>query len=210
MQQVRIYPLTDHKYLFGRSHSERITEIIEGGAGIVQLRDKESPMDYLLSESLTIRNITRKKDVLFIVNDRVDLALMSDADGVHLGQDDIPVEYARGILGDSAIIGLSTHSVEQIQRALTTSADYIAFGPIYHTGTKDNPDPVQGLPILNEIVAIVDRPLFAIGGINLLNINEVLQYGVTGAAVIADIFSFPDATDRMKKYLEQISQIKQN
>ena len=210
IQQIRIYPLTDHKYLFGKSHSTRIAEIINGGAQIVQLRDKQASMNTLYCEAVKIRNITLKKDVLFIVNDRIDLALLSKADGVHLGQNDLPVEHARSILGKTAIIGVSTHSIEQTQLALRTSADYIAYGPIYQTQTKDNPDPVQGLPKLKEIVAIVDRPLFAIGGINLSNIKGVLKLNVTGAAVIADIFSFPDAKERMIKYLELISQINQN
>jgi len=201
ISKIKVYPLTDEKYLFEKSHSERISEVIRGGAKMVQLRDKSAPMEILYREAMVIREITKNNDVCFIVNDRVDLAKLCGADGVHLGQEDLPVESARDILGDKAIIGVSTHSLEQVRNAMVSSADYIAFGPVFPTLTKNNPNDVAGIDILKRIVDMVDKPLFAIGGINISRFMEVLKKGVTGVALISDIFAYPDAAKKMNDYL---------
>jgi thiamine-phosphate pyrophosphorylase len=207
---TRIYPVTDDKYLFGKPHSARVAEIVRGGAGIVQLRDKHAAMGSIYREAETIRKLTIQFNTLFIVNDRVDLARMCDADGVHLGQDDIPVEDARAILGDDAIIGISTHSRSQIETALRSSADYLSFGPVFPTMTKENHEPVQGMSMLGQIVSMVDRPLFAIGGITISRLADVLKQGVTGAAIISDIWAYPDAERRMNEYNQLIARFERN
>jgi len=205
--KTRIYPLTDHKHLQGKTVSDRIGEAVQSGVQMIQLRDKRETMGNLFSEAIKIRSITREHNTLFIVNDRVDLAMLCDADGVHLGQEDLPVEEARKILGDSKIIGISTHSIDEVRQACETSADYLAFGPVYATSTKENHTPLQNISELNRAAQLVDRPLFAIGGITLDRLEEVFSTGTTGVAVISDIFSHNDAGARINEYQNIIERI---
>jgi thiamine-phosphate pyrophosphorylase len=134
-----------------------------------------------------------------IINDRVDVALTSDADGVHLGQTDLAVEEAREILGKEKIIGISTHSIEQFRAALGTSADYIAIGPIYPTRTKENHDPVVGLELIREVKKLADRPIVAIGGITLDRAREVIEAGADSLAVISALYPIKELSDLYAK-----------
>ena len=192
----QIYPITDTR-LSGLSHVEQVEKLIRGGATMIQLREKEaSPADFFKAAEDVIR-IARKNEVRIIINDRVDIALALNADGVHLGQDDLPPVEARAILGDNAIIGFSTHTLDQAVAARRLPVDYIAIGPIFETQTKRNPDAVVGLKALLQVRdAIGDFPMVAIGGINEKNLRSVLDAGAGSAAMIGAIVSDAAAVER--------------
>ncbi|MFQ5739751.1 MAG: thiamine phosphate synthase [Acidobacteriota bacterium] len=174
-----------------------------GGARWVQIREKVSADADLYRQLVRIREVCRLAGARFIVNDRVDLALASGADGVHLGQNDLPVEAARRILGPGAIIGLSTHNRAQFESAQGERVDYIAVGPIYPTATKETGYAPLGSTLLLELRAKSCHPLVAIGGINLGNVANVWRSGADSAAVISDIVNDPDPAGRVRQYLKQ-------
>jgi thiamine-phosphate pyrophosphorylase len=145
-----------------------------------------------------LREITLKHNVLFIVNDDVDLAIILESDGVHLGQDDIPINYARPLMGDK-IIGISTHSLEQAKEAVSSGADYIGIGPVFETSTKENRENLVGPELLLEIHKICRIPYIAIGGIGLNNVDAVIKAGCQRAAVISDILMAPDVEGRCRQ-----------
>lgn len=206
LELPRIYPITDTR-LSGISHGEQVERLIAGGARLIQLREKHSsPREFYESASQVIQ-IVRKAGVRIIINDRVDIALALRADGVHLGQDDMPPEKAREILGPDAIIGLSTHSLEQARAALSLPIDYIAVGPIFQTRTKENPDEVVGLQRLREIREIVGGvSLVAIGGINTENLHSVLTVGADSAAIIGAVVADPAKIEaRMRHFINLTS-----
>lgn len=182
-----IYPITDVRFA-GTSHPQQVEPLIAGGASIIQLREKRASPREFYREALVSVAIARASGVRIIINDRVDIALAVKADGVHLGQNDLPPGSARRILGDSAIIGFSTHSVEQAAAAAELPIDYIAVGPIFATTSKQDPDAVIGLDGLRAVRSVVrDKPLVAIGGINENNISDVLEAGADSAAIISAI-----------------------
>ncbi len=167
--------------------------MIEGGAKIIQLRDKDAaPKDFYEAARRALE-FARNRKVKIIINDRVDIALALRADGVHLGQTDLPPASARKILGKKAIIGLSTHNIEQVLEAFEMPIDYLAIGPIFTTKTKANPDKEVGLETINQIrERIGEFPVVAIGGINFQNFLQVLQAGADSAAIISDLLSDAD------------------
>lgn len=185
----KIYPVTDTR-ASGISHVRQVEELISGGAEFIQLREKHSsPRDFYESAKEAF-NLARQSSVRIIINDRVDIALALKADGVHLGQDDLPPEYARNILGPDAVIGFSTHSPEQALAALSMPIDYIAIGPIFTTTSKENPDSPLGIKGLKEIRRITGNfPLVAIGGINSTNIKDIFEAGADSVAMIGDVVS---------------------
>jgi len=169
--------------------------LLDGGASFIQLRDKEASGRELLDQAIACLKLTREAGATLIINDRVDVALTAGADGVHLGQDDLSVDEAREILGEDKIIGVSTHSIDQFRAALETSANYIAVGPVYPTMTKENPAPVVGLELVREARKLTDRPLVAIGGINLGRAPEVIASGADCVAVISALYPLPEKVD---------------
>jgi len=187
----KIYPITDVS-LAGISHAEQVGRLIAGGATFIQLREKHaSPRDFFEAAKPAIE-IARKNNVMIIINDRVDIARALGADGVHLGQDDLPPNAAREVLGPDAIIGFSTHSVEQAIDAAGLPIDYIAIGPIFETKTKENPDPIVGLDGLAEVKKNIGNiPLVAIGGIDLDNVLDVLAAGADSIALVSTIVGDP-------------------
>lgn len=188
----RLYPITDTR-LAGLSHVEQIKQLIDGGATLIQLRDKQASPSQLYEQAVECVRIAREHDVRMIINDRVDIALAAKAGGVHLGQDDMPPDSARILLGEKAIIGYSTHSVEQARLAADLPIDYIAIGPIFSTSTKEDPDPVVGLDGLKAVKAVVgDLKVVAIGGINDTNIASIFAAGADSAAVIGGLVSNGD------------------
>ena len=191
-----VYPITSTE-ISGLPHREQAERLIAGGAAIIQLRDKHAkPRDLYAAAQQTLE-ITRKFGVRLIINDRVDIVLALGADGVHLGQDDLPPEKAREILGDAAIIGYSTHSVEQAINAATLPVDYIAIGPVFPTGTKADHDPTVGIDSVALVrKAIGSLPLVAIGGITASNICRVLEAGADSAAVISAVFDGDGSIER--------------
>ncbi|HEY2865447.1 MAG TPA: thiamine phosphate synthase [Pyrinomonadaceae bacterium] len=184
----KIYPITDRR-LSGLSHAEQTRAFIEGGATLIQLREKSTDMRAFYDDVVNALALAREHRGTLLINDRVDIAMVTHADGVHLGQDDLPPAEARKLLGANAIIGLSTHNIEQFGDALKEPIDYIAVGPIFSTSTKDNPDPVVGVDFLIEAKRIAgDMPMVAIGGINAANVASVLAAGADSAAMISELY----------------------
>src|ERR1041384_649410 len=184
-----IHPITDTT-ISGLSHPDQVKQLIEGGATLIQLREKRmSPREFFQDarDSLSIAHSAGSK---LIINDRVDIALAIGADGVHLGQTDMPVEAARRLLGEHAIVGFSTHNLNQVEEAVSLPIDYLAFGPIFPTATKENPDPIVGLTELAQIKNLVGSlPLVAIGGISAETIREVLISGADSVAIISAVLN---------------------
>lgn len=184
----RLYPITDRD-LSGLSLADQVLQLSEGGASLVQLREKKvSPAD-LYSQAAEALRIARERSVKVIINDRVDIALALKADGVHLGQDDLPPEAARRILGPDAIIGFSTHNPSQAEAAAQMPVSYIAIGPIFATASKESsnsPVGLAGLRLARQAVGTI--PLVAIGGITVENSGSVLNSGANAIAVIGDIW----------------------
>lgn len=181
----KIYPITDTE-ISGLSHLEQTKALIAGGATLIQIRDKTSSSTALFDAARECLEYCRSKNVKLIVNDRVDIAMIVKADGVHLGQDDLPPSEARKLLGPDAIIGFSTHTLEQALAAIKDPVDYIAFGPIFSTSTKADHDAVVGLEQLTTVrTKIGSFPMVAIGGINLENGAEVLKAGADSVAMIS-------------------------
>ena len=199
----KIYPITDTR-LSGLSHAAQVEKLIAGGATLVQLREKHAAPRTFYDDAEQAIHIARSRGVRIIINDRVDIALALNADGVHLGQDDLSPQHARKLLGPQAIIGFSTHSIEQALRIAYLPIDYIALGPVYDTTTKVDPDRTVGLDGLKNVrEAIGGFPLVAIGGINSGNVSQVIQAGAGSAAVISSLYAIPeDIAGRMAALLK--------
>jgi thiamine-phosphate pyrophosphorylase len=187
-----VYPITDTR-LSGLTHLEQVKRLIDGGATLIQLREKHASPREFYAEAVAAVEYAHSHGVKVIINDRTDIALASGADGVHLGQDDMPPVAARQVLGPQGIIGYSTHSVDQAIEAARLPVDYVAVGPIFATQTKETPDPVVGLEALGAVrIAMSSRiPLVAIGGINRSNLAAVLAAGADSAAMISEILTSP-------------------
>jgi thiamine-phosphate pyrophosphorylase len=198
LQLPKLYAITDTQ-LSNYPPAEIVSLLLAGGARLIQLREKEASAKELLDAARACLPLTRAAGAKLIINDRVDVALTADADGVHLGQDDLTVEEAREILGPDKLIGLSTHSLEQLQQALQTSADYLAVGPVYATTSKENPDPVVGLELVTVAKALCDRPLVAIGGITVERAPAVVAAGADSVAVISALYPWPEKLDLLSK-----------
>lgn len=187
-----IYPLTDVQ-LSGLSHAEQIRLLSRGGATLVQLREKQMSPNEFYEQAKAAVTVAEQCGVRLIINDRVDVALAVGANGVHLGQDDMPPEAARKLLGEQAIVGYSTHNVEQAIEASKLPIDYLAIGPIFTTTTKSDTAPVLGLAGLRTVrQAIGDFPLVAIGGITAANAPDVIEAGADSVAVISALLAYPD------------------
>ncbi|HWS53739.1 MAG TPA: thiamine phosphate synthase [Pyrinomonadaceae bacterium] len=181
----KLYPVTDAR-LSGASHAEQVARLADGGAALVQLREKHLPPREFYREAAAAVEVARARGVRLVVNDRADIALALGADGVHLGQDDLGPEAARRLLGASAVVGFSTHSVEQAVAAARLPVSYLAIGPVFATASKPNPDPVVGLEGVRRVRAALPRvPLVAIGGITAENARAVLDAGADSVAVIS-------------------------
>jgi thiamine-phosphate pyrophosphorylase len=177
-------------------------DLLEAGVRLIQYRDKRATSRELYEMSVQMAARIGRAQAIFILNDRADIALAADADGVHVGQDDLPVELARKILGPGKIIGISTHSIAQLEEADRSSADYIAFGPVAPTGTKANPEPVVGLAGVAEARKSTRKPLVAIGGITLEQAKLVKETGVESVAVIQALIGADDPGERARQFLE--------
>lgn len=202
-----IYAITAEKFSLQRSNIEVVQAMIDGGVKIIQYREKRPSKSHrqMLAECRQIREMTHKAGVLFIVNDYVDIALLSSADGVHVGQDDLPVADVRRLVGPDKLIGLSTHRPEQAQQAQHDGADYIGVGPIFSTQTKDDVcDPV-GLQYLEYAIANVHLPFVAIGGIKMHNIDEVIQRGAKTICLVTEIVGAQDIAGMMKQLNEKMT-----
>ncbi len=196
-----LYGITAEKFSAGRSNIEVVEQLIKGGIKIIQYREKRPSKSYntILEECRQIREMTRAAGVTFIVNDYVDVALLVDADGVHVGQDDLPVGEVKKLLGRDKIVGLSTHSPRQAEDAVQAGADYIGVGPIFSTKTKDDVcDPV-GFNYLEWVVENISLPFVAIGGIKLHNIDQIVQRGAKTICLVTEIVGATDIVARVNE-----------
>lgn len=187
----RLYAIVDPLDT-GRDPLDLARAMLAGGARLLQLRLKTTATAALLATAERMRELTAAAGATFIVNDRADVARACGADGVHLGQDDLPIEAARTVLGAGPIVGFSTHSETQLAAARGRGADYCAFGPIYATTSKTNPDPVVGCERVRAARALTAGPLVAIGGITAATAASVLDAGADAVAVIAALVRAPD------------------
>jgi thiamine-phosphate pyrophosphorylase len=195
-----LYAILDPEQTKGRATETVLHELLEGGIKLLQLRAKAMiPVDFLRL-ACTTRTLTRPYACRLIVNDRVDIALACDADGVHLGQEDLPLHAARKLMGDR-IIGISTHSTEQAKEAEDGGADYIGFGPMFGTATKATGYSSRGPAMLRQVREAVSIPIVAIGGITEGNVKQVWQAGADSAAIISDILGADDIADKVKRIL---------
>lgn len=195
--QTDLYALTDSRLSRGRPLEEVADKLLSSGIHILQYREKRLPAGKMLEECRMLREMTRKANACFIVNDHIDIAMLAGADGVHIGQDDLPVEEVRRLVGPDIIIGLSTHSPEQARAA--AGADYIGVGPIFATQTKEDVvDPV-GFEYLDWVVANTDLPFVAIGGIKEHNIGEVAAHGAKCCALVSELVGAPDIAEKVRK-----------
>lgn len=183
-----IYPLTDRS-ISGLSHADQVMKVGKQGVPLIQLREKHlSPLKFYREAAAALR-VARELGVKIIINDRVDVSLALKADGVHLGQDDLPPEAARRLLGPQAIVGFSTHNPEQARLAAKMPVDYIAIGPIFATSTKSASEPPVGLTGLQQVRQVVGQiPLVAIGGIKAENRRAVIEAGADAVAMISNIW----------------------
>ena len=187
-----LYVITDEEIGRGLSHAEIARRAVEGGADVIQLRDKHLSGRDLFTAAAAIREITLDAGALFIVNDRLDVALAAGADGVHLGADDLPVRCARRIAPPGFIVGVSVDSVDSAIRAEAAGADYVALSPTFPTTSKDDAGPGHGPATLSAIRSRVSVPVVAIGGINRENVDRVIAAGADGVAVISAVIGEPD------------------
>lgn len=195
-----LYAIFDPEQTNGRSPEIVLRQLLEGGVKMIQLRAKAMSSRDFLQLALMARDLTALFDCKLIVNDRVDLALASAADGVHLGQEDLPLQVGKKLLGDK-LIGISTHSLEQAQEAQANGADYIGFGPIFGTATKNTGYTARGLEMLARLNAAVALPIVAIGGITETNITDVWRAGADSAAIISDILKAENIAGKVSAIL---------
>ena len=198
-----IYVVLDRTAARGRDLDDLLAAVIDGGCRMVQLREKEWPSGRVLPIARRLRDRCRRAGVTFIVNDRVDLALAVDADGVHLGQEDLPARVARPLLRTGMCLGISTHGVEQAQAASVDGADYVAVGSMFPTATKPDFELV-GPALIRKLRPHIRVPLVGIGGITHDNAAEVVQAGADGVAVISAVCAAPDPAGTTRRFLEVI------
>ena len=197
-QTMRLYAVTDRAWVGRQTLPEQVEAVLKGGATCVQLREKELDGTALLEEAKVLAALCRRYGVPLIINDNVEVALASGADGVHVGQDDLTVEQVRRLAGDRLIVGVSAHSVEQALAAQAGGADYLGVGAVFATATKSDAH-VLPRETLAEICRAVDIPVVAIGGIGEDNLLQLAGTGVDGAALVSAIFSAPDIEGQCRK-----------
>jgi len=203
LSKVLLYVIADKKVCGDKNIEEVISQAIDGGAQMIQYRDKESDNEKFFKIASRLKEICTEKNVPFIINDRVIIALKTDADGVHLGQKDLSIKQARGILGSEKILGKSAETIQQAKEAEEEGADYVGIGPIFHTPSKQIKASI-GLDIIRKTKGILRIPFFAIGGINLNNLDQIVQAGGKRIAVISAIATSDDMKSSAEKLLEKL------
>jgi thiamine-phosphate pyrophosphorylase len=201
----RLHVLTDTVLQSRFSHLELARSAIKGGADTIQFRQKAGATREMIDTVRKLKQLCLGSSVTLIVNDRIDVAIAAEADGVHLGQNDFPIPLARKLLGESMIIGGSAATLEEAHRCLAEGADYIGFGPVYPTTSKEDAGPVTGIKLLKKAVQAIPLPIIAIGGISIKNTSEVMQAGAQGIAVISAVCCQEDpeqATRSLKQALQ--------
>lgn len=199
-----LYVVTDPDLSNGLSHSQVAELACRGGADVIQLRDKNADDAEFSRYAREVKRICDKYGAMFIVNDRLEIALECEADGAHLGQSDMPISVARGKVPDGFILGCSVGSPEEAVKAERDGADYVALSPVFDTASKADADPGHGLSVLSEIRKAVKIPVLAIGGINKTNAESVVRAGAEGLAVISAVVSQPDVEKAARELREII------
>jgi thiamine-phosphate pyrophosphorylase len=200
-----IYALTDEGLSAGRSTLEVSDAMLKAGIKVLQYREKDKKAGAMLEECVALRRMTREAGCTFIVNDHIDIAMLVDADGVHVGQEDLPVEEVRRLIGPGKKIGLSTHSPEQCLDAIARGADYIGVGPIFATKTKKDVCAPVGYEYLEYVVKNHDIPHVAIGGIKLHNVADVVRHGARCCALVSEIVGADDIAGMVARLRAEIS-----
>lgn len=205
----RLCAITDRALAGGLTHEAITRALIRGGASWIQLRDKSlSPRQFLTEASAAVNAVRSAGSALVVVNDRVDIALASGADGVHVGRDDLPPEDARMLMGTGAFIGVSTHSLEEGIGAAVLPVDYVAIGPVFSTSTKFDAEPVVGLDTVRMLASAIRLPVIGIGGIGSSNARSVIEAGARAVAVISALYeggrSIEESVERLLRSLEDV------
>jgi thiamine-phosphate pyrophosphorylase len=205
---LSLYVVTDRALSRGLGHLEVARRAVEGGADVVQLRDKELSGAEPYALAVKIREAVHEAGKLFVVNDRLDIALAAGADGVHLGRDDLPLTAARSV-APGIVIGISVGSAEEAVDAERSGADYVAVSPLFDTGSKGDAGPGHGLTILREVRKAVSIPVIGIGGIGRDNVGEVMRCGADGVAVISAVVSQPDVAEAAREMRKLVVQARE-
>ena len=202
-ESLKLYLVTDSDLLKGRDFYKCIEEAMKAGVTMVQLREKEADGKEFLEKAIRLRELTKKYDVSFIINDRIDIAMLCDADGVHVGQSDIDTMSVRKLIGENKIIGVSVRNVEEAVKAKKDGADYLGIGAMFSTSTKLDAKNVS-FDTLNEIIKEVNMPFVLIGGINLDNVHNLKMFNPDGYALVSGILGATDIGARVKLWKEEI------
>jgi len=200
-KSMLLYVVTDRSWLGNNSFIKQVEEIIQNGATFIQLREKYLSYDEFLKEAMEVKVLTDKYKIPYVINDNIEVALACDADGVHVGQGDMPAKEVRALIGEEKILGVSVQTVEQAIKAEIDGADYLGVGAVFSTSTKADAS-VVSFETINAICKSVSIPVVAIGGINEKNILELKGTGISGVAIISAIFSKPDIAEATKKLYE--------
>jgi thiamine-phosphate pyrophosphorylase len=203
----RLYVILDAGFLTG-SIEDTTQKLIEAGVLALQYRNKKGPARDALADACKVAAMVLSRGASLFVNDRPDIACLSGASGVHVGQDDLGVAQARAMIGATGWVGVSTHNEAQFRAAVETSADYIAVGPVFGTRTKENPDPVVGTELIRRVRALTNKPIVAIGGVTMERAVEVIEAGADSVAVISDILRAEDPTQRAKDFVRRLEAVK--
>ena len=203
MKELKLYLVTDSDILRGRDFYNCIEEALKGGVTMLQLREKNASGKEFLEKAIKLRELTKKYNVKFIINDRVDIAMLCDADGVHVGQSDIPANKVRELMGEDKIVGVSARTVEEAIRAKENGADYLGVGAMFNTRTKLDTKSVS-IEKLKEIKERVELPLVAIGGLSLSNIDKLKECNIDGYAVVSAILGAENIKLECEKWSEKI------
>jgi|SRR3989338_5514016 len=204
LKNFGLYFITD-SILTRKSVIDDVKSAIKAGVKVIQYREKNAPASQMMREALEIRKLCKENNVLFLINDRIDVVLAVDADGVHLGEEDIPYQYARKLLGKNKIIGLSAHSVEDALKNEKAGADYTSIGPVYFTATKKKASSPIGLVPVRRLKNRLRIPFVAIGGINRSNIEDVLKAGAKNIAIISAIAAKDNVKKAAEYFIEKIN-----
>ena len=205
---LELYVIIDRKMIRGKSSLRVAREAIEGGATAIQLREKDMASRDLYNLALSFQKLAKERRVLFIVDDRVDIAKTCDADGVHLGSEDLPVKIARKLLGENKIIGATVRDLSQALKAQREGVDYLSLGPVFSTKTKRDLPPSRGLKAIIRIKKKIKIPLIVIGGINKNNVASVIRAGADGVAIVSAVIRAENVREATRELLSRIREAK--
>jgi thiamine-phosphate pyrophosphorylase len=205
-KSLRLYAVTDRTWVGKQTLAQQIEETLKAGTSFLQLREKELSEEEFLEEAIKIKKIAKTYHIPFVINDNVEIALKCNADGVHVGQNDMRTNEVRNVLGDDKIIGVSVQTVEQAKIAQSQGADYLGVGAVFNTSTKKDVAEVS-YDTLKDICRAVTIPVIAIGGISINNIQKLKGSGIEGVAVVSAIFASDNITENTLKLLEEIKDI---